>query len=335
MTRRTIAWLVLLFAGLSVPVAAQRGGKDEPPVYLTLEETHPVGRTPAELQWTGRDSLWVACQYDTTLVKLDVDSGRVEESVRLSPISPLGFHVDRSEREAVVCNYAGPTLHWVNLKSGEVEETLELELKPVQIEVAKDGRKAVVACSESQSLYFVDLKSRSVRGEPAILNGTPHTMIFDRSERNVYVACGGGCACIALIPYGANVGGFWEAPLIDRSPLWLEPEGKHVLGAGKDSLLFLHAAGGGMDPGTGDVLAESRAIPGRVHAMESIQRGKLLLLLFGLEDSIGVLDRKSWEIVQRIPTGKSPAAMALSPDGKRLAVANRSGGTVSIYSVAR
>ena len=63
------------------------------------------------------------------------------------------------------------------------------------------------------------------------------------------------------------------------------------------------------------------------------QEVSLKLAIDALKNEMWVFDTKTWEVLQKIPTGKSPTCIAVGRDPKTLIVTNRSDASFSVFKV--
>ena len=324
-------WII---AGMTAPLLLRLApflllaGTDKDP-YLVKEKSVEVGRTPSFLAFGPKSrDLFVACAYDTAVVRLDGKSLRVTARHRLSPVSPLALAFPKSERALVVSNYGADTLHWIDPRNGEEQAQLKLEFKPAFLAVSKDGKKAAVSCDRSQTVYFVDLASHKVLGEPVVVNGPPGGLCFDSSGSQVYVTYDGPMSGLGRIRGSSYQ--HLDLEVRNTSPPVFSRDGKELFVTGREAGLGLFRL-----QAKNLKLLETHPLPATAQQIVLTRRGRSLAVLLPSRQLLLLLNADSLEEQQRIATGEDPRALIESPDGKQLLVASRGSGTIDVFKILR
>jgi DNA-binding beta-propeller fold protein YncE len=322
----TLPLLLTAAAGLLLPTEAPLPPEEK--TYLKWVRHVEVGRTPSFLLFGPKSrDLYVACVYDTAVVRLDTSTFAKKSRARLSPVSPLPLALPPAESTLLVGNYAANTVLWVDPKSGEVEHSLEVDFKPTAMALTRDGRRLAVSCDRAQAVFQVDVKERSIEGEPVVLNGPPHGLVFDAKGSRLYAAYGGENPGLAVLPKNGSHE-FIDLEVAQQPPLLLSRDGKHLL-------VPTTKAGGCLQFLEVRKLEEVRSIPveGRIYALAEARKGRSLAVL--LSGEVVLLDSKTGKELQRVEVGRAATDLKVSADGRWLVVANRSAGTVSFFEFTR
>ena len=125
---------------------------------------------------------------------------------------------------------------------------------------------------------------------------------------------------------GATVGG--AAP----SGVAAEPDAVYVSLAHEDSIVKVSPSGtqvlvqAGLSPFAGARFQDARGRPlrGVMPSGLTVRAGRVYVAESGI-DAVGVLDASTLHVIEHIPVGWNPSAVALSPDGKTLYVVNTKG----------
>jgi DNA-binding beta-propeller fold protein YncE len=321
---KTTASALVALLGSALQAAA---GEENP--ILEFERRLTVGRTPSRIAFGDRtDDLFVSCAYETSVVRFALGEDTPEEVFRerLSPISPLDVVCLPGEQGLIIANYAADSVHWLDAATGKAEREVHLEFKPVSLALSPDGKLLAVGCDRSQAVYFLQPSSGKVQGEAVILNGPPGGLCFDAGGSTLYAVCGGPMAGVAKVSRSGAME-HQEYPVQPGTELQVSRDGKQLFLCGKDALLIADARRGG-DP-------QSHPLDGSPRHLLLIRRGRHLVALLPREEKLLVIDPRRGSVDQIVEVAEQPYGMALSADGKRLAVAERSAGTVSLFRIVR
>jgi YVTN family beta-propeller protein len=237
------------------------------------------------------------------------------------------------------------------------EEThIEVNDRPLAIAVSLDGTQAAVATAsnfDSRALYFINLATQSIAQTVAI-NNSFVGLTFTADGNTLYV--GGGAANDVKVFTRGGDGQWTQGPGIPIASA--EPSGLSASPAGDKVYVALnrgHALGiidtatravtrvpTGAFPYTTAITNDGLKVyvsnwGGRLPDADDATDGSNPVVVdpetgIANNGTISVVDTGSQTVVKTIEVGLHPSAMALSPDGKRLYVANSNSDSISVIN---
>ncbi len=302
--------------------------------------------------------LFVANQRSGTITVLDAPALRVAGEVavghRLSDLTatPDGKHLLATDEEAgrlILLRRQGPKL--------EVSTTVEVSPSPVSVQVQANGRSAVVVSLWSRRLTVVELGS-----PPRVLRtvGLPlaprRQLLVPRGDRVIVADSFGGRLAVVDVARG-TLESVRPLPAHNIRGLALTADGKGLLLAHQTLSHLGTTARDDIHWGnllTNNVrtlsLAEVLAPKGdllrgsTLHQLGTVGRGSgdpaglamaadgtLAVALAGVDEvAFGPGPQGDW---RRVTVGRRPTALTISPDGRRLYVANTFGDSITVVDV--
>jgi YVTN family beta-propeller protein len=364
-TRRSAALPVFAMLGiflLAMPLASVRGA--EP---TTTADTRP--RRPVALCFS-RDGAWlfVANRGRGSLSVIDPRKARVvAENVVGRGLADVAALPDGRHLIAVDQEDGALVLLEGQDASTRVVGRREVSPDPVSVLVLPDGSGCAVASLRSRRLTFVTLARSGGEERPALkvswtldLPFSPRNLAQARDGSKLIVADAFG-GKIAVVDAGKGVlESAYNFPGHNIRGLALAPDGRSLAVAHQllhrqsrtsfedvhwgtllsnhlrilrvDALLSSGTDAGLLRDSRLIDLGHSGAAAGDPSALAFDRNGDLVVALAGIDEV--ALGRNPAAPMQRIGVGRRPTALALSPDGRNVSVANTLDDTVSVIDVA-
>ena len=229
---------------------------------------------------------------------------------------PLGIAMSPDGTQAAVAtasNFAPRALHIIDLAAQAVVQTLSIGNSFVGVAYSPDGNTLYVGGGADNDIkIFVRSTSGQWAQAPriAIAASAPSGLSLSPSGDKVYVALNRAHA-LGIVDTNLRT--------VARIPTGAFP---YATVTSKDGLKVYISNWGGRLPQTGD--ATDDANPVVVDAATGIANN----------GTISVYDTSTQKIAKTIEVGLHPSAMALSPDGSRLYVANANSDSISVINTA-
>jgi YVTN family beta-propeller protein len=301
----------------------------------------PVGRVPKSLSWgPGGKRLYVANSWSDTVSEIDAATAQVIRAL------PAGFEpnaaiADRQGRFLYVANRIGNDVSVVDLASGQEVKRLVAGRGASYLALSPDGSR--IYCTHvypqpggfraplESEMTIIDTARQVVVERQPLPNaaGVFHVafsadgrlgMAAQMRPKNLIPLAHvehGWVIGNSLSVFGEDVGELVQVPLDELDRYYTPPfdvaiapdkSVAYVSTTGSDSVTVIDIAG---------LLRYIRAAtPGERRTMAND------------------LSASANYVAARIPVGKGPKGLALTPDGKRLYVANRTGDTISVIDTA-
>jgi YVTN family beta-propeller protein len=320
-------------------------GTDEVVVYdnrsHAIARRIHVGRVPKDLAFSpDAKRLYVANSWSDTVSEIDTDSLEVVRSLP-SGFEPNAVVVDRAQRFLYVANRIGNDVSVVDLATGQEIKRLVAGRGASYLALSPDGAK--VYCTH---IYPLPGKYRTPPESEITVIDTARQIVTDRYRLDnaagvfhVALSADGRLGLAAgmrpknLIPlahvehgwvfgntiavFGEDAGDVVQVPIDELDRYYTPPFG--VALARDKSAAYVSTTGS--DSVT---VIDVRGLLAFLHAATPEARRALA----------NDLSASAHYVSARIPVGRGPKGLALSPDGRQLYVANRSDDTVSVIDTA-
>ncbi|MBI3449292.1 MAG: hypothetical protein HY049_10305 [Acidobacteria bacterium] len=301
----------------------------------------PVGRRPLGLALDAAcRTAYVANQDDDTIAVIDLAAGAVSATLPAGA-GPAGLALDARSNRLFVANSLGDDVSAVDLASGRETARLAAGRNPVAVSAAPGGGLVLVANQ---------LARPSRPDDPPVAEMTAISTRDARVDSRIALPGADLLGGIAFVPGGGALvtlvrpknlvpavqvergwmmtNGFAlldpvraravQLPLDDPDAYYADPADVAVTPDGR----FAFVSHGGADVVSRIDLA----------AVRELVDGSTAAELASYANRLGVSRRY---VTARIPTGSNPGRLAISPDGRRLYVAERLDDRIGIFDVAR
>ncbi len=184
-------------------------------IMLSRIITTPVGRDPIGVAFDGKH-MWVACNYDNRLDKIDITTNAVVETVSIGS-RPYGVAFDGAH--IWICNFSSDTVSKVDIATNEVVETLTVGDGPIHL--AFDGSHMWVSNYASNNVSKINVASSSIENfsvgtnpRGVVFDGT-HIWVINTADKSVSKLNIATNATVATIP-------------VEASPYYIAFDGTHI-----------------------------------------------------------------------------------------------------------
>lgn len=307
-----------------------------------------VGRKPAGIAISpDGKTLYVSSEWTNTISEIDADSFQIRRTLDAG-WGPAGITTDRSGKVLYVANTQGDDVSLLDLAAGREIKRLGAGHFPEYVVRSRDGR----------FVYVSNLLARTATyDEPVVSDLT----IIDTAQQVVaqQLAVPGVIQLRQITEVASRAGGYLLVPFMrpkNVSPLLHLQQGWYVT----HGLAVIRPGGKGAKPkaSVAEVLLDdidhyyadgfgAASTPdGRwalvtasgADVVSVIDTAKLNHLLLRVpvskpEALANRLDSASQFVARRIPTGRNPAAVVVTPDGRLAYIANRMDDTVSVVDL--
>lgn len=293
----------------------------------------PVGHVPRGIVFSpDARRIYVTNAWSDSVSVIDTESRQVVQTLPTG-FEPAGVVVDRSGDTLYVANRLSSDISVIDLKSGEERKRLLAGRGASYLALSPDGKQ--IYCTH---IYPNSKSNREVpTSEITVIDTESQTVIERKPLHNVagafHVATSadGKLAVIAqlrpknLIPlahvehgwvfgdsltlFGEDVGGSVQVPLDELDRYYALPWGVAI--TADKSKIFLTSAG-----------SESVTAIDVPHLLKTVRSRR--------SPFVNDLSASADYVSARIPVGRNPRGLVLSPDGKRLYVANRLDDTLTV-----
>ncbi|HEV2352030.1 MAG TPA: beta-propeller fold lactonase family protein [Terriglobia bacterium] len=307
-----------------------------------------VGRKPAGIALSpDGNKLYVSSEWSNTISEIDADSFRVRRTLD-SGWGPVGITTDRSGKVLYVANTQGDNVSLIDLTAGHEIKRLDAGRFPEYLARSRDGRFVYV----SNLLARVATYDEPVVSELTVIDTTRQVV----SQR---VEVPGAIQLRHITEVPASAGGYLLVPFMrpkNMNPLihlqqgWYLTHGLAVIRLEGNSeapkarvaevLLddidhyYADGMGAASTPDGRWVLVTASG----ANVVSVIDTAKLNSVLRQVPASnpealANRLDSARQFVAQRLPTGRNPAAVVVSPDGCLAYIANRMDDTISVVDL--
>ncbi len=326
---------------LAVPTATPRTTRSVVP-SPTRTRTPTRTPTPRGTPTAARFTAYVTNFDDGTVSVLDGRSRRVVDTLRVGA-GPLGVTVGADGRFVYVANFHAGSLSVIDRRARRVVRTIPVSDAAHSVAVSPDQRTAYVSDTFDGTLTFVDLAAGAAVGSIAI-GRQPAGVALAPDGRRLYVANYGDNAIAVvdtelrtIVAISSQLRALPQPPARPLG-LALAPGGRFGYIATQDAGALAvddtrDLAGGVV---TGATLGTIEAVVVAADELTSFATahddfGGDLLVIERRRESVQFYEST---VVDRVPVGAVPQALALQPDGAAVYVANTADGTVSIVDTA-
>ncbi|MCF6389097.1 M4 family metallopeptidase [Mycobacterium sp. MBM] len=338
---------------------------------LTFSSTGAFTYTPTASQRVRAGLTGIADALFTVAVS-DGRTGTVVGSVAV-PIDPAPVHLldpvptgDRpaavaaTDTRAYLVNSASGTVTVVDTLAGTVVSTIPVGTNPIAIVVKADGRTAYVADAANRSIAVVDTATNTVRRQIA-LNFTPTALAISPSGGAVYI--GNATGKMAKLNTSTNRVGAWIGNTSGATSVIVSPNGKRVyvstpagiavysasswtnsakllagsadstaIAVSRDSTTLYTVTGSTVRVLTSTGIPTASTVDaGATVTGATVNKDGTLVFLTTADGDLQVYDTATHSLQTTLHTGAG--ALAASPDGMQLYVADAAAGALQVVSL--
>jgi YVTN family beta-propeller protein len=283
------------------------------------------------------ENAYITNEGDNTVSVIDTKTDKV---IRTIPVGsePYGVAASRDGRKVYVANSASNTVSVINTATNKVRATIPVGTGPFGVAVTPDGSKAYVSNLDANTVSVINTATNMVTATipvsatPLPLPPTtpaPFGVAVSRDGSKVYVTNSEPAfqpaisvidtatdTVTARIPSGLHFGGVAVSP--DGSKVYfIEYEGCGVFVADTATNAVVAEFGAGEPPCFGLALSPDGSI-----------------LYVANFNTVSVIATATNALIATIPVGSGPVGVAVTPDGRKIYVANSESNTVSVISAA-
>ncbi|HRP09060.1 MAG TPA: cytochrome D1 domain-containing protein [Gemmatimonadales bacterium] len=232
-------------------------------------------------------------------------------------IAPHEVTVSDDGRWAVATDYGaqgmgGNTLTLVDLRSGQVERTIELPYhRPHGARFLADNRTVVVTAERDGKVVLVDVVTGAVTGEASTGQRVSHMVSLSPDGRIAYTA-NIADGSLSIVPLHG------DAPVIvpvgtQTEAINIAPDGRTVwMGSNNTGKVFV------VDLAAARVVdtVQTNGFPYRI---DFTPDNRIAIVTNAMADEIRLIDAATREVLKVVPTGAAsqPMGIAMAPDGSR------------------
>lgn len=284
--------------------------------------------------------LFVANSRGNDISVVDLSSFKVVGDIKVSDADRVhGVTVQPDGRRLFATVEGDHTLRTVDIATGKVIGTVQLQGKPNEIAVTPDGKYVAVPIRDGDCVDVVDVAQQKV--VKVLPLKEPHNALNTGSNRYLYVSSMGGDAVYVIdldkmnysdvIPVGGRPRPYVIAP--DGNTMYVALANLHgfvIVNMREKKVVQRveipseHARLRPLKFETQDTLT---------HGIGLSPDGKELWVTSLLDDCMYIYDLKAKKVIGRVPTGEGPNWVAFSPDGKYICVSNTDTDDVSIIDI--
>ena len=281
---------------------------------------------------TGQPLLLVVNKSEATLAIVDTTSGRLLAKVPTGDF-PHEVAASNNGRMAFVTNYGdarpGNTLSVIDVAARKELRRVDLGTlrRPHGVTVV-DG-KAVLTAEDARQVARYDPSTNRIDWRFDTGQDVTHMVLASRSGRMLFTS-NIGSNTIGIIEQQAKD---WKQTLVRVGP---GPEGLDLSPDGRE-LWAAHTGNGGVsivDVSARNVIQTIDAGTRRANRLKFTPDGRLVLISDMDGGGLVVIDTQSRRVVNRLPVGRMPEGILVTPDGTRAYVAVTGDNRVSVVDLA-
>ena len=191
---------------------------------------------------------------------------------------------------------------------------------PKIVQVSPDGKRLWVANWASNTVSVVNLDSFSVIATIPVKSQAPRGIALTRDGKRAYVCDFDGSAISIIDAESLKLVKVMKAPRLPR----------HAVARGDTAFITLYGTGK-LWLMTGDSVVAEYGLGG--HPKSLVLWGHYAFVANYGADRMDVFDFSKGEVIMRIPAGKSPSGIDITPDGQFIYLSNWFDPSLSIYKL--
>jgi YVTN family beta-propeller protein len=293
-------------------------------------------------------TVYVSNEWSDTVSEIDADSFRMLRTLKTG-WGPVGLATDRSGRVLYVANSIGNNVSLIDLSTGQEIKKLRTQRYPSQVMLSRDGRRLYVANLLSPlAPYDQPPVSELMAIDTAKQVVAERIRVPGVIELRHLAEAPPGAGSYLLVPFmrPKNLG-----PLIQVGQGWVLTHGVAVIrpasglrlwGATSqvvevllDDIDYFYAGGYGVAFTPDGHYALVTAAEANLVSIVDTAKLARRLRQFPPEQLANRLDSAQAFVARRLPTGRDPHTVAVSPDGRFAYIANRLDDTITVLDLRR
>jgi serine/threonine-protein kinase len=296
----------------------------------------PDGERPAEPGQRRRSVALASLAVAAVAIALIVFAVVKPHASNQSPVASTSTATTASSAPAVAPKVAVPAV------AGDVQT----EQDPSYVEVAPNGKFAYVTDTGAKAITVLDTVTDRVSKTIPFPEGPPQFVSFSHDGRTAYVSVYTTSGSVHLIAFvdtaTGEVTGTVTVTNHTPGPSQISPNGRYLYVPNHNSMTMSGAMTAMDGPGENDIdvinvatkkLVDTITVEPNPHWIVFGQDG-LFYVTNHASGMITIVNSNTNQVVKKFVVGETPHAIAISPDGSRLAVTSYSGNKVFILSTA-